>query len=52
MTAAQHKRSANKNRYKILYPFEAIISEIIDRITIKIFDDRKEFFRFDLFLLK
>ena len=33
-TAAQHKRSASKNRYKILNPFDATISEIIDKIII------------------
>ncbi len=33
-TAAQHKRSANKNRYKILYPFEDKTNTNIHNIRI------------------
>ena len=38
-TAAQQKRSASKNKYNILYPFEAIMIEMMDKIIIKIDDN-------------
>ena len=44
MTAAQQKRSANKNKYKILKPFDAIMNEKNDNITKKIFDNFKKIF--------
>jgi len=43
-TAAQHKRSANKNRYKILYPLEAITSVMQDKIIIRTLDSPKKLF--------
>ena len=37
-TNAQQKRSANKNKYKTLYPFDAIKKAIIDNTIIKYLD--------------
>ena len=38
ITEAEHSKSANRNKYKILSPFEATINAITDMI-IKIFLD-------------
>ena len=38
-TAAQQKRSANKNKYKILKPFEATNNAMMDNIIIICLDN-------------
>ena len=40
-TAAQHNKSANKNKYRILNPFEEIIKQIKDKMIIKNLDNLK-----------
>tara|TARA_B100000029_G_scaffold475222_1_gene518299 strand:- start:24 stop:155 length:132 start_codon:yes stop_codon:yes gene_type:complete len=40
-TAEQQNKSAIKNKYKILNPFDAIIKAIIDKKIIKILDNLK-----------
>ena len=40
-TAAQHNKSANKNKYKILRPFDAMTKAIIDKKIIKYLDNFK-----------
>ena len=40
-TAAQHNKSANKNKYKILRPFDAIAKAMMDKQKIKYLDNFK-----------
>ena len=45
-TAEQHRRSANKNKYKMLNPFDAIMKAIMDKKITILFADLKFLFIF------